>query len=446
MTYFKNLIKTSIASLFLLTVNLSANESCCTETLNKGVQNTLNSNHFEKITSPDLGNPNKQNDAKPLKALLIAGGCCHDYAKQTKILSEGIQQRSNIQVDVYWTRDQGHDPHLPLFEDPNWAQGYDLIIHDECAALKKDSKVLENILNVHKTIPAVHLHCAVHSFRASDNQWHEHIGLSSDRHGPHVPVAVEILEPKHPIVKNIDSWVTGPEELYNNKEIYGAKAIAMGTQKYKRNGKEIVDKAIVAWINTSHGAPSFTTSMGHFNDNVSDPRYLEMVSRGALWTTGKLDQPAYHKAFTGQNKFTEIPFDTLLKTTAESTQDQRDAFYAIDGDPETRWCASSAKTPSWYQIQFKSMTVADYIEIDWEIQNQWVQYTIETSRDGKKWKTVLDASKNTKPGSTREKVNAKYQKYLKINILKQQNGMWPSIREIRLYDQNQHPLNLKEQK
>ena len=86
------------------------------------------------------------------------------------------------------------------------------------------------------------------------------------------------------------------------------------------------------------------------------------------------------------------------------------------------------------------------IEIDWEIQNQWVQYTIETSRDGKKWKTVVDASKNTKAGSLREQVNAHYQNYLRINILKQQNDMWPSIRELRIYDQNQHPLNLKELK
>ena len=247
------------------------NEDCCDKGLNKGVTNTLSSNHFDSSDKSSKATPTTADAAKTLRALLIAGGCCHDYATQTKILSEGIQQRINMRVDVTWTRDQGHDPHMPLFEDADWAKGYDLIIHDECAALKKDSKVMENILNAHKTVPAVHLHCAVHSFRASDNQWHEHIGLSSDRHGPHLPFAVEILEPKHAITKNLESWVTGPEELYNNKEIYGAIPLAMGTQKYKKNGKEIVDKAIVAWINKSHGAPSFTTSMGHFNHNVEDP-------------------------------------------------------------------------------------------------------------------------------------------------------------------------------
>ena len=284
----------------------------------------------------------------------------------------------------------------------------------------------------------------MHSFRASDNQWHEHIGISSDRHGPHVPVAVDILEPRHPIVKNLNDWITEKEELYNNKEIYGATPLVTGTQKYKKDGKDVTDKAIVAWVNTKYGAPSFTTTLGNYNHNMEDPRYLEMVSRGALWVCGKLDNPDYHKAYTGKNTIKEIPFDTIVKTSAESTQDQRSSYLAVDGKPDTRWCASSAKTPSWYQIQFKTMTMAKSIEIDWEIQNQWVQYTIETSRDGKKWKTVLDASKNTKAGSLREQVNAHYQNYLRINILKQQNGMWPSIRELRIYDQNQHPLNLKE--
>src|SRR6266704_3232748 len=34
--------------------------------------------------------------AEPLKALLITGGCCHDYEAQKKILSEGISARANV--------------------------------------------------------------------------------------------------------------------------------------------------------------------------------------------------------------------------------------------------------------------------------------------------------------------------------------------------------------
>ena len=31
---------------------------------------------------------------KPLRALLICGGCCHDYTEQHKVLSDGIQTRA----------------------------------------------------------------------------------------------------------------------------------------------------------------------------------------------------------------------------------------------------------------------------------------------------------------------------------------------------------------
>src|SRR5438093_1248462 len=37
--------------------------------------------------------------AQPLRALLITGGCCHDYEAQKKILTEGINARANVQ----WT-------------------------------------------------------------------------------------------------------------------------------------------------------------------------------------------------------------------------------------------------------------------------------------------------------------------------------------------------------
>ncbi len=253
----------------------------------------------------------------PLKALLIAGGCCHDYEKQHRILYEGIQKRANIRVDVVWTRDKTANPRFPLFENPNWAKGYDVVIHDECAALNEDKNAMQNILKTHETIPAVHLHCAMHSFRGRGGapgkftaekhlEWCRHIGLMSIRHGPHLPVSIQFVNRDHPITAPFEDWVTDKEELYNNVEVYDAEPLAMGTQTYQRGGKEITDTAIVIWTNTKHGAPSFSTSLGHFNHNVEDPRYLELVTRGTLWVCGKLDKPAYQTPYTGSNRVEEI--------------------------------------------------------------------------------------------------------------------------------------------
>lgn len=37
--------------------------------------------------------------------LLVAGGCCHDYAAQTKILKNGIESRLRAHVEVTYTPD-----------------------------------------------------------------------------------------------------------------------------------------------------------------------------------------------------------------------------------------------------------------------------------------------------------------------------------------------------
>ena len=95
---------------------------------------------------------------KPLRALLICGGCCHDYTEQHKVLSDGIQTRANIRVDVWWTDDKSTNPPLTVYDNVNWANGYDVIIHDECAARNTNVEVLKRILKVHEKTPAVHLH------------------------------------------------------------------------------------------------------------------------------------------------------------------------------------------------------------------------------------------------------------------------------------------------
>ena len=45
-------------------------------------------------------------DAKPLKAILITGGCCHDYPKQKNIISEGISERVPTKWDIFFEMDE----------------------------------------------------------------------------------------------------------------------------------------------------------------------------------------------------------------------------------------------------------------------------------------------------------------------------------------------------
>lgn len=390
-------------------------------------------------------------ETKPLKALLIAGGCCHDYAKQHEILSKGIQARANVQVDVVWTDDKSVAPPLPLYDNPDWAKGYDIIIHDECAAGVKDLALVKRILDVHKTIPAVHLHCAMHSFRTGTDAWFKHLGLQSASHGPQEPIALTFVDKEHPITQPLADWTTIKEELYNNVNLFDAHPLVMGRQMVK--GQPV--DAVVAWINEKQGARSFSTTIGHNNDTVADARYLDLLARGVLWACDKLTAE-YQKPFTGQNKVTFVkgnaeppkpapkpaaatpppaPKDATLVTMTASTEESGKnnfAWRAVDNDEGTRWCASSPDYPQWLQLEFEKPQSLTGITTTWE-NNGVYRYKLEASADGKSWSVLADGSANTKAAPySHDFAKVDNIKFVKVHALGKTSGGWASIREVRL--------------
>ena len=250
-------------------------------------------------------------DVKPLKVLLITGGCCHDYAKQKEILKKGIEERTNAVVDIIYAsegeknadgKQNMEKPLLPIYGNPEYAKGYDAVIHDECAAGIIDPAIIAGVLKPHieDGIPAVNLHCAMHCYRfgnfrkpvavgADNGHWYEYLGLHSTGHGPQKPVAITFQDPTHPITKGMADWTTINEELYNNIHVYeGTKALARGKQD--AGDKPGQNDSVLVWTNEAGPKKTrvFSTSLGHNNATVEDPRYLDLVTRGVLWATGKL--------------------------------------------------------------------------------------------------------------------------------------------------------------
>jgi putative heme-binding domain-containing protein len=389
-------------------------------------------------------------ETKPLKALLVAGGCCHDYAKQHIILSQGIQARANVQVDVVWTDDKSVTPPLPLYENPDWAKGYDIIIHDECAAGVKDMALVKRILDVHQTIPAVHLHCAMHSFRTGTDAWFKHLGIQSASHGPQEPIAITFVDKEHPITKPLADWTTIKEELYNNVNIFDGHPLAMGKQVVK--GKDV--DYVVAWTNEKSGARSFSTTIGHNNDTVADARYLDLVTRGLLWAMDKLT-PDYLTPFKGENKVTFVPAkpveapkaaaplplpkDALpIKASASSEESGKGnyAWKAVDGDEGTRWCASNPSYPQWLQLELEKPQTLTGIQTTWENAGVY-QFKVEGSTDGKAWTTLVDGSDNTKKAPyANDFAKVEGIRFVKIHALAKTSGGWASIREVQLKGPN----------
>lgn len=229
---------------------------------------------------------------KPLRALLIAGGCCHDYATQKDLLKKGIEARARVLVDVVYSPDSSTKARFDVYEKSDWAKDYDVVIHDECTSDVKDIPYVQNILAAHKNgLPAVNLHCAMHCYRTGSDDWFKFVGIQSNSHGPQEPIAITFAAPAHAITRGLGDWTTVKEELYNNIKVFDtARPLARGKQTIQQKDgtpKEVV--YVVAWLNQYGNTRVFSTTLGHNNETVADDRYLTLVTRGLLWACDKLD-------------------------------------------------------------------------------------------------------------------------------------------------------------
>jgi len=230
-------------------------------------------------------------DEKPLRALLITGGCCHDYAKQKDVLKRGLEERANVEVVQVHTDDSTTKARFEIYDKADWAKGFDVVIHDECSADVKEMAYVQNILKAHQEgVAAVNLHCAMHCYRTGTDDWFKFIGIQSAAHGPQEPIAIRFIDHDHPITVGLGDWTTMREELYNNIQVFPtAHALARGKQTVKqRDGTEKDMEYVVVWANDYGKTRVFNTTLGHNTATVGDARYLNLVTRGLLWSCGKL--------------------------------------------------------------------------------------------------------------------------------------------------------------
>ncbi len=241
----------------------------------------------------------RADDDKPIRALLVCGGCCHDYAKQKDIITKGISARANVEWTIAYDPDNGTKHLNPVYEKDDWAKGYDVIVHDECCSDVKDLKIIDRILKPHREgLPGVVLHCGMHCYRSEGwpnkvTPWFEFTGLETTGHGPQEPISISFVDHSNPILKGASDWTTIKEELYNNitgNLLSTAHALARGKQVVKQGGRESTSDNVCVWTNTYNGKTRvFATTLGHNNETVADARYLDLITRGLLWSLDKLD-------------------------------------------------------------------------------------------------------------------------------------------------------------
>ena len=226
---------------------------------------------------------------KPLQALLITGGCCHDYKFQSEKLTTGSSALANIQWTVMLDPRTGTEGEIDLYDKPDWAAPYDVVVHNECFANTADPEYIRKITKAHRAnVPAVVIHCAMHTYRAAEiDDWRQFLGVTSRRHDHQSEYPVNLTDAgrKHPIMQNFpDGWKTPKDELYVIEKLWG-NATPLATSTSEKDGKSYP----TFWTNMYGQSRVFGTTYGHGNATFEDPVFIKTVTKGILWAAGKLD-------------------------------------------------------------------------------------------------------------------------------------------------------------
>jgi putative heme-binding domain-containing protein len=370
-------------------------------------------------------------EERPIRALLVTGGCCHDYAHQKTVLTEGISARANVVWTIVHEGDGSTSHKVSIYDDPNWADNFDVIVHDECFADVKEAAFVRGILKPHRNgLPAVNLHCAMHCYRVdfeNFREWFEFTGLDTRAHGAQLPISLNYNATSNPILAGQSNWTTVAEELYNNIKleknvtplIYGAQGS---------------DSNLVAWTVDYRGTRVFSTTLGHTTKTVGDARYLDLVTRGLLWSVNKLNPQYLKPASRPPRKTAMVPINLALnkQATASGSQEGHPPQDAVDDDPETRWCAPDDKPNYWWQVDLGNAQDVLGCRISWEKENGPYHYTILGSSDGVTWKPLARQTNSPRPQIDEQRFPAVAVRYVRLVLDRVESGAWASFFEFEV--------------
>ena len=239
------------------------------------------------VSRPAVTSERRAPAAKPLKALLVTGGCCHDYTNQKKILSEAISKRANVEWTLVQEGGSSTNHKVSLYSKADWAAGYDVVVHNECFADVNDMVYIKNFLDAHKNgVPAIVVHCAMHTFRdIKTDDYREFLGVTTRSHGRQHPLEVKNVMAEDPIMKGFPAvWTTGNEELYAILKVWPTTTPLATAQNIDNK-----ENYAIIWKNTYGKGRVFGTTLAHNNKTMSDPVFLDMFTRGLLWSVDKLE-------------------------------------------------------------------------------------------------------------------------------------------------------------
>ena len=217
-----------------------------------------------------------------VKALIVSGGCCHDYSGEAKVLMDAIGKALPVDWTLALQGGRGTTGSMPVYDSPDWAKGFDIVVHNECLANVDDPKYIRKITDAHRGgLPAMVIHCSMHSYRAATiDDWREFLGVTSRTHTAQHPISVKIVAKDHGSLKGFKAdWVTPADELYVIEKLW-PNATALATAVSPEDKKEYP----LIWANEYAGKSRvFGTTIGHGDATWNDPVFQDLLTRGFKW-------------------------------------------------------------------------------------------------------------------------------------------------------------------
>ena len=75
-----------------------------------------------------------------INALVVSGGCCHDYALQGRMLMDAVSRALPVDWTLVVQGGRGTRGTMPVYAKPDWSKGFDIVIHNECLANVDDAQ------------------------------------------------------------------------------------------------------------------------------------------------------------------------------------------------------------------------------------------------------------------------------------------------------------------
>lgn len=210
--------------------------------------------------------------------ILTSPGVYHDYAYQSEAIAAGVASRADIRFDVSLAE-------FERWKSTDFAAAYDVIVYNICSANNRDRDLIANLRRQTEElgVPALVIHCTMHSFRDTD-QWWPFLGLRTRTHEALRPLPQERVG-EHFVLEGIPAdWRVSEDELYINLAFDGHPLLTSTGEDGRAH--------VTTWLRKAGRAEVFGTTLGHTRETMDDPVYRLLLANAVLYLTGEAPRTA----------------------------------------------------------------------------------------------------------------------------------------------------------